>query len=254
MPLSCHLALCQFLPGHPYRRSQHIIRRTRAVMRSSSVIYEEVISSGPSSRFLFGSGPGMTSCGQSAAKRAAKITPSCATVWSATGTLITPQSETDSNLNADSAPNRVFVNPNGNPSVGSATQALTNSAGQTVAYLAVNPNAGYVAAPKGTLHTGGRNLINLNPIDDFDLTLAKKIDINERFKMQLAIRVFNVLNHPQYTGGYLDDALFTQYTPNSVAGQVARTSFDPKSPAFEQWDQVFSSNPRSVIISLKLIF
>ncbi len=171
-----------------------------------------------------------------------------------TGTLITPQSETDSNLNGDSAPDRVFINPGGNPALGSGVHALTNSAGQTVAYLASNANARYVSAPQGTLPTGGRNLIALNPINDVDLTLAKHLDITERVKAQFAIRLFNVFNHPQYAGGYLDDALFTQYSPNSVAGQVARTSFDPKSSAFEQWDQVFSSNPRNITLSLKLIF
>ncbi|HEX4748909.1 MAG TPA: carboxypeptidase regulatory-like domain-containing protein [Bryobacteraceae bacterium] len=54
-----------------------------------------------------------------------------------TGTLITPQSETDSNLNADSAPDRVFVNPAGNPSLGSGVTPLLNNAGQSVAYLAL---------------------------------------------------------------------------------------------------------------------
>ncbi|HZS57338.1 MAG TPA: carboxypeptidase regulatory-like domain-containing protein [Bryobacteraceae bacterium] len=171
-----------------------------------------------------------------------------------TGTLITPQSETDSNLNADSAPDRVFINPAGNPGLGSGVQALTNSAGQTVAYAATNPNARYVSAPQGTLPSGGRSLIALNPINDVDLTLAKRIDITERWKAQFAIRVFNVFNHPQYTGGFLDDTTFTEYSPNSVAGQLARTSFDPKSSVFQQWDQVFSSNPRSVTLSLKLIF
>jgi hypothetical protein len=171
-----------------------------------------------------------------------------------TGTLITPQSETDSNLNADSAPDRVFTNSAGNPSLGSGVTPLLNNAGDTVAYLALNPNARYVTAPQGTLPTGGRSLVGLNPIDDLDLTLAKHIDISERWKVQFAIRVFNIFNHPQYVGGFLDDVTFTQFGPNTAAGQLARTSFDPRSPNFQQWDQVFSSNPRNVTLSLKLIF
>ncbi len=171
-----------------------------------------------------------------------------------TGTLITPQSEGDSNLNADSASDRVFINPAGNPAFGSGVQPLMNSSGQTVAYVALNPNARYVSAPSGTLPTGGRNLIALNPIDDVDLTLAKRIDITERWKVQFAIRVFNLFNHPQYAGGYLDDVTFALFGSNTAAGQLARTSFDPKSSNFEQWDQVFSSNPRNVTLSLKLTF
>jgi hypothetical protein len=171
-----------------------------------------------------------------------------------TGTLITPQSETDANLNADSAPDRVFTNTGGNPAIGSGTTPLTNSAGQVVAYIATNPNAGFVAAPKGTLPNGGRNLINLNPINDVDLTLAKRFNVTERWKVEFALRAFNLLNHPQYTGGFLDDVLFTSYGASTNAGLLARSSFDPKNTDFRQWDQVFSSNPRTVTLSLKLTF
>ena len=50
------------------------------------------------------------------------------------GQHVTPQSIVDSNLNGDSAPDRVIINPAGNASVGSSVTALTNSAGQTVAF------------------------------------------------------------------------------------------------------------------------
>jgi len=66
--------------------------------------------------------------------------------------------------------------------------------------------------------------------------------------------LFNLFNHPQYVGGFLDDALFTSFGPNSNAGLLARSSFDPKSTLFRQLDQVFSSNPRTFTLSLKLAF
>jgi hypothetical protein len=62
------------------------------------------------------------------------------------------------------------------------------------------------------------------------------------------------LNHPQYAGGYLDDAIFTLYGASTNAGLLARSSFDPKNTNFRQWDQVFTSNPRTVALSLKLTF
>src|SRR5581483_11407277 len=74
-----------------------------------------------------------------------------------TGTLFDIQSGVDSNLNGDSAGDRAFFNPSGNPNIGSGTTALKNSAGATVAYLANNPNAGYIQAPRGTLPNSGRN-------------------------------------------------------------------------------------------------
>jgi hypothetical protein len=171
-----------------------------------------------------------------------------------TGTLVTPQSETDANLNGDSAPDRVFINPAGNPNVGSGTTPLMNSSGQTVAYVATNPNAEFISAPKGTLPNGGRNLISLNPIDDIDLSLVKRINLAEKWRAEMGVALFNLFNHPQYVGGFLDDALFTQYGPNTNAGLLARSSFDPKSTLFRQWDQVFSSNPRTLTLSLKFIF
>src|ERR1700722_2253567 len=122
-----------------------------------------------------------------------------------TGTLYDVQSAVDSNLNGDTAGDRAFVNPNGNPGIGSGTTALTNSAGQTVAYLANNPNARYVRAPEGTFPNGGRNTGMLPPIDDIDITLAKNFNVTEKVRVQFAARVFNLFNHPQYVGGLISD-------------------------------------------------
>jgi hypothetical protein len=171
-----------------------------------------------------------------------------------TGSLVTPQTQVDSNLNGDSASDRVFLNPAGDPALGSGTRPLRNTGGQTVAYLATNPAARYVSAPAGTLPDGGRSLLNLNPINDVDVTLAKRFTVGERYRVELAARAFNLFNHPQYAGGFLDDVLAAPYPPNSTSGVLARSSFDPQSNLFRQWDQVFSSNPRTLVLSLKLSF
>jgi hypothetical protein len=171
-----------------------------------------------------------------------------------TGSLVTPQSQADANLNGDSASDRVILNPTGDPALGSGTRPLRNTGGQTVAYLATNPAARYVSAPSGTLPDGGRSLLNLNPINDVDVTLAKRFTLGERYRVEVAARAFNIFNHPQYTGGFLDDVLASPYPPNSASGVLARSSFDPQSNLFRQWDQVFSSNPRTLTLSLKLSF
>jgi len=171
-----------------------------------------------------------------------------------TGSLVTAQTQADANLNGDSASDRVFVNSAGDPALGSGTRPLRNSGGQTVAYLATNPAARYVSAPQGTLPDGGRNLLHLNPINDVDLTLAKRFSLGERYRLEFAARAFNLFNHPQYAGGLLDDVQASPYPPNSTSGVLARASFDPQSSLFRQWDQVFSSNPRTLTLSLKLSF
>jgi hypothetical protein len=180
------------------------------------------------------------------------------------GQHVTPQSGTDSNLNGDSAPDRVIINPSGNINVGTDATALTNSAGDTVGYLTDDPSARFVRAPKGALPNAGRSLLNLNPTDDIDLTLIKRITITERFRLEFSARAINILNHPQYTGGYLSDAgayggnggigSGAGYAAGALYGDLVRPSLEPQSSIFQRWDQVFSSNPRSMQLSLRLTF
>ena len=175
-----------------------------------------------------------------------------------TGTLYDVQSGADSNLNGDSAGDRTFVNGGGNPGVGSGTTALTNSAGQTVAYLVNNPNARYVTAPKGTFPNGGRNTGMFPPIDDVDITLAKNFNVTEKFKVQFAARVFNLFNHPQYVGGFISDVApcgtALPGTNCSLTSAAVHNFLIPTSSIFADPTQAFSSNPRQMQLSLKVIF
>ena len=177
-----------------------------------------------------------------------------------TGTLVDVQSGVDSNLNGDSAGDRAFVNPNGTPGVGSGAKALTNSAGQIVAYVANNPNAQYIQAPKGTLPNGGRNTAQLPPIDDIDMSIAKNFNITEAKKIQFSARFSNILNHPQYVGGYISDVTFagnlTSPTGANTAGNTnaIHAFLEPQSATFLQPSQAFSSNPRQLQLALKFIF
>lgn len=175
------------------------------------------------------------------------------------GQHVTPQSTVDSNLNHDTAPDRVIINPSGNRSLGTTATPLTNIAGDTVAYLAANPDAMFVMAPEGTIANGGRSLLNLNPIDDIDLTLAKRFTITERFRLEFSARAFNIFNHPQYVGGYVNDVHpfgpgGGGYAQGTSLGDLARSTITPGSSIFEQWSQGFSSNPRQLTLALKLIF
>jgi hypothetical protein len=177
-----------------------------------------------------------------------------------TGTFYTPQSGVDSNLNGDSAPDRVIINPGGNVALGSGVTPLCSgptapacpakgAAAVTVGYLVDNPAAMFVQAPKGTIATGGRNLLKLNPIDDIDVTAMKRINFTERVAMQFEARAFNVLNHPQYTGGLLNDV-----APIGATGTDQRLTMEPQNPLFQQITQAYSSNPRGMVLTLKLTF
>jgi hypothetical protein len=166
-----------------------------------------------------------------------------------TGNWFTVQSGTDSNLNGDSGGDRAYVNPGGNPNIGSGATALKNSSGDTVAFLINNPAAGYVATPKGALGTAGRNTERLNPTNNIDVTLAKSVNLRESVKFQLSGRFYNILNHPQYVGGYLSDVAPIGFTSTAVHNFTI-----PSQSVFHQPSQVFSSNPRTITVAAKIIF
>jgi Carboxypeptidase regulatory-like domain len=172
-----------------------------------------------------------------------------------TGTWVTVQSGVDANMNGDSAGDRTIVNPNGSVNIGSGTTPLTNSSGATVAYLVNNPNARYIVAPKGTLANGGRNTMRVNPIDDVDLTVAKYFGIGkeDKYKLRFESRFFNIFNHPQYAAGNVSDVNSLPLAGSFTATQV-HNALIPTNSLFGQWSQVFSSNPRTIQLSLKLTF
>jgi hypothetical protein len=165
------------------------------------------------------------------------------------GTWVDVQSGVDSNLNADSAGDRTIINPGGTATVGSGVTPLLNSAGDVVAYLANNPNARYIEADSGSLPNGGRNTARLNPIDDVDMTIAKSFNFTETKKLQFSARFINILNHPQYVGGFLSDV-----APVTQTSEAVHSYLEPESGTFLQPSQAFSSNPRQLQLALKFIF
>ena len=179
------------------------------------------------------------------------------------GQWVTPQSVVDSNLNLDSAGDRVIANPNGMKGTGSAviplcnstvavcpgtlTDAQANPAG-VVGYLATNPNAQYIQAGYGALANVGRNVLQLDPTNNLDLTALKRFTITERYKIEFRASASNVLNHAQYIGGYLNDV-----APIGFTG-FQRGFTEPSNAAFNQPSQFFSSNPRQLTLVLKIFF
>ena len=162
--------------------------------------------------------------------------------------FVTVQSGQDSNLNGDTAGDRVVLNPAGNPNKGSGVTALRNSAGQTVAYLANDPSARYIRAGLGVFPNAGRNTLPTRPIDNFDMSFAKKFAVREGQTLEFRGDFANIFNHPQYTPGYVNSVRLNN---NYV---TTRTFLIPGNPDFAKWDQVFNSNARSVQFVLRYVF
>ncbi len=169
------------------------------------------------------------------------------TLTAETGTWATPQSGVDSNQNGDSVSDRVILNPGGAEGTSSGVTALKNSSGATVAYLAQNPNARYIQAQIGAYANSTRNILRTPGIRNVDMTISKTVVFTEKRRLQFAASLFNAVNHPQYTLGNINNI-----TLRKTAGSA--NMYIPGNPSFAQWDQVFSSNPRAMQLSMKVMF
>jgi hypothetical protein len=176
------------------------------------------------------------------------------------GKPFTPRSGFDSNLNGDAAGDRAIVNPNGRAGTASAVRPLRNSAGDIVGYLAVDPNAQFIQAGLGTLPNGGRNSVRLPAIANFDFGVFKNFRFSETMNIQFRVDMFNVFNRAQFTAGSVN-TVNPVATTGPAAASVGQISFT--SPAnganstnnqFNRPDQLLSSNPRTIQMSLKFTF
>ncbi|MFL6468472.1 MAG: hypothetical protein ACJ72Z_10995, partial [Pyrinomonadaceae bacterium] len=157
------------------------------------------------------------------------------------GQPITPQAGRDANRNGDAAGDRAIFNPNGDPSIGSGIYGV-NSAGvrivdedgadvlnspNTVAWVAINPNAGYISTGlfARELANGGeglarRNSIRTNGFNRTELVVLKNTRFGKdgRFNFQIGAEIFDLFNQ----------------RPRSVNGHVSGTvsGFDPTTQAF----------------------
>jgi hypothetical protein len=164
------------------------------------------------------------------------------------GEMATAQSIVDANLNGDSAGDRTITNPAGNPLLGSDVTALKNTKGDIVAYVANNPNAGYIRARAGAFANTGRNTIQMPGINNFDLSLGKRFSIREGKSVEIRADASNAFNHPQFTPGAINSVKLTSYTSGD------RTYLGPQNSNFQAWNQIFPSNARTLQLAMKIVF
>jgi len=160
----------------------------------------------------------------------------------------TVQTGSDANLNGDSAGDRAYYNPAGVPNTGSGVTALKNSNGDTVGYVANNPTAQYVALGSGAWSTTPRNSLQMPRINNFDMTLLKRVNITERQSIEFQCQAMNLFNHAQYIAGSINQINSIGYTGTQV------NTLRPSNVDFTAWNKYFSNNPRSLTLVLKYIF
>jgi hypothetical protein len=150
-------------------------------------------------------------------------------------------------MNGDNVSDRVIVNPNGTPGVGSDVTALKNTGGQTVGYVANNPNAYYLVARQGAYANSGRNILATNGINNFDLGVTKSFSWSDNRRLEFRGDFFNAFNHSQYTPGRTNNVASSPYTSSLV-------QMRPSNADFGKWDRLFSNNARNIQLVAKFIF
>jgi len=191
------------------------------------------------------------------------------------GQWVTAQSAVDSNGNGDAAPDRTIWNASGKAGTGTGVNPICTSAmpafgvcGENdfdpdngapgtdnfdstpyvVGYVAQNGNARYIQAGVGALANVGRNTLQLQAINNIDLTAVKRFNITERFKVEFQAQFFNLFNHPQYIGGFLNDITSLGFTGSE------RNVLTPSSSDFNNPSTQFASNARVIQLALKFSF
>ncbi len=195
----------------------------------------------------------------------------------------TVQSGIDSNLNGDSATDRVFINPNGVPGTGSlvvpvfvnnavcgtavstyalpsgGTTAVKSCSAAIIGYaegslnatthVFTPSNAYYVQGGSGTSPNASRNTLPTGRTNDWDVSAFKRFDVyKERLKLEFGAQAFNVFNHSQFLPGSINQV-------NSIGSTGSRAFVTVSTPAtFNQPRLVFSNNARSMQLSGKIIF
>lgn len=177
-----------------------------------------------------------------------------ATATYESGKNATPLSGIDSNLNLDPAGDRTIRNGSGVRNTASGVIALDRNGNQvafnnpnTVAYVALNPNAEYIQAGPGAFANAGRNTLRLPAIENFDISIFKNFAITETIKMQFRADFFNAFNHAQYVPGSVNG---TNPINTTAVGRVNTVT----SRDFNRPERVFSSNPRVIQLALRLNF
>ena len=150
-------------------------------------------------------------------------------------------------MNGNGLGSGVFVNPNGIPGAGTTSTSLANSNGQTVAFLAANPNAQFVAGGPGTFSTQ-RPTIRLDDTSNFDLSVVKRFSFRDRAKIEVRGDAYNLFNTSQFTGMPISTL------GSGVNPALTPTFLLPSNPQFNNIQGTLSGNPRTVQLALRVIF
>jgi hypothetical protein len=97
------------------------------------------------------------------------------------------------------------------------------------------------------LPNAARNTLPIRPIDNVDVGMYKRITFHDRYSIEAGIQAFNVLNHPQYQPGTVDNVNNPSFT-SSYNFQTVTNAF------FNRPEKEFLNQARTIQLSGKITF
>ena len=167
---------------------------------------------------------------------------------------VTALSGDDSNLNNDVFSDRTVINPAGNARNGQRRNAIDKQRRSRCGSY-TRGQSGMRATSllvRGAYADGARNTLRGRPINNIDLNILKNIHTGERFRVQFSAQLLNALNHAQFLPAFTN-RVDNPLVPNNNPG-IFFNYLSPASPTFNNPEAVYSSNPRNIILALKLLF
>lgn len=99
--------------------------------------------------------------------------------------------------------------------------------------------------PVGSYGNLGRNAIRGPHFVNFDVSLVRTFRMTERFGLQVRAEAFNVLNHPNFVGGYAPAGLYAGQTYGTLSQTLNASNFGAITGAYD---------PRIFQFALKFLF
>jgi hypothetical protein len=157
---------------------------------------------------------------------------------------LTAMSGVDAGLMGTTLGTGVITNPNGTSMTSSGVTPLSNSFGQTVGYLANNPNAQFIRSAPGLYTPLARNNVRFGQTNNFDVAVTKGFSWRDRFNFEVRGEAYNLFNHPQYTWNQIRNIDFLNTTG-------IQNYLIPGNAEFGNVQGTFPSNPRTLQVALR---
>jgi hypothetical protein len=98
----------------------------------------------------------------------------------------------------------------------------------------------------GAYANGGRNTMPFAPINNVDASVRKVFSITEKKRFEIGAQFYNLLNHPQFVPGFLNDI--------APSPSTNRAFLIPGNALFGQYQQFFPSNSRVIQLLARFTF